>query len=134
MKKLYRVRLFRIMDEVDSSKYEVYGFGSIIVSKTKKDCKEYLYELNIPVVDSKLECDFTNNIPMNIVTIPLDNLKSEYIVLKDDFNEKNRIKTKNDLLKCNFDSRINPTMGVVERLKKLEDFEKGVVYEKNRRS
>lgn len=131
MKKLYRVRLFRVMDKITSSKYEVCCFGTILVSTKKKDCREYFYELDIPVVDSELEHDAKNTIPMNLVTMSLEKEKKDYIVLSEDFKEKNLIKTKKDLLGFNFNPRTNYAMGIVERLKELEEFEKGVVYGKS---
>ena len=132
MKKLYIVRLFRIMDEVAPSIYDVCKFGTIVVSNKKKVCEEYVHELELPVVDSELEYDNKNYIPMLLVTIPEKKVKDGYFVLKEDFNERNRIKTKKDLAKCNFNSRVNPAMGIIERLKEFECFEKGIEYKKKK--
>ena len=108
MKKLYCVRLFRLlMDPTVSSKYQVYTVGSIIVSKKKKNCKEFLYGVDIPVVD--IEIDANNN-----AYLSPEESEIGYVILKDDFTERNRLTTTKDLMKFNFDSYAEISMRLVK--------------------
>ena len=125
MKKLYKVRLFRLlMDPIVSSKYEVYTVGSVIVSKKKNNCKEFMYGVNIPIVDVEIDRD-------GLAFLTEEEAKVGYAVLKDDFNEKNILKTQKDLIKFNFDTYAEMTMKLIQFEKNLNTEEKGVMYGKS---
>ena len=58
MAKLYQARLFRLMlENEETSQYEAYRVGTVIVSRKGKNCKELLYGINLPVFISKVKVD-----------------------------------------------------------------------------
>ena len=135
MAKLYRARLFRLMlDDEDSKDYEVYRIGTVIVSKKGKNCKEFMYGVNLTVFDSQMGGIYNHSDAVGDFGIHFYNeteVKDEYIVLREDLSEKN-LMTKKDLIKFNYDSYASMAMKLKkyeeEPMKKLFKTKNGVVY------
>ena len=138
MKKLYRVRLFRLMlEDEENNKYEAYRIGTVIVSRKGKNCKEFLYGVNLPVFDSKMGYIIDNDEHIGSFDIRFyddKKLKEEYIVLREDLSEKN-LMTKKDMIKFNYDQYASMTMKIKQYEdapeKKLFKTKNGVVYGKS---
>ena len=138
MKRLYRVRLFRrdYSYYLNNSKYELDEVGLIIASKGRKKCREYLYGVDVPVVNSQLSYyfDVEEDMRNDIISLTEEEAKAEYFVLASDFSERN-ILTKKDLIKFNFDCYAEMSMKEIQLNKELDKEikkkTKGVVYGKS---
>lgn len=138
MAKLYRARLFRLMlEDEENSQYEAYRIGTVIVSRKGKNCKEFLYGVNLPVFDSKMGYIIDNDEHIGSFDIRFyddKKLKEEYIVLREDLSEKN-LMTKKDMIKFNYDQYASMAMKIKQYEdapeKKLFKTKNGVVYGKS---
>lgn len=138
MAKLYRARLFRLMlEDEENSQYEAYRIGTVIVSRKGKNCKEFLYGVNLPVFDSKMGYIIDNDEHIGSFDIRFyddKKLKGEYIVLREDLSEKN-LMTKKDMIKFNYDQYASMAMKIKQYEdapeKKLFKTKNGVVYGKS---
>lgn len=138
MAKLYKARLFRLMlEDEENSQYEAYRIGTVIVSRKGKNCKEFLYGVNLPVFDSKMGYIIDNDEHIGSFDIRFyddKKIKEEYIVLREDLSEKN-LMTKKDMIKFNYDQYASMTMKIKQYEdapeKKLFKTKNGVVYGKN---
>ena len=138
MKKLYKVRLFRLMlEDEENSQYEAYRIGTVIVSRKGKKCKEFLYGVNLPVFDSKMGYITDNSEHIGGFSVGFFDEKdanTEYLVLREDLSEKNIMTTK-DMIKFNYDSYANMAMKIKQYedspVKKLFKTKNGVVYGKD---
>lgn len=128
MKKLYKLRLFRLMLEyAENSTYEVYRIGTIVATRKKDKCREFLYGVDIPIVDIDMEYNFDKE----GVQLTDEDAKMGYVVLKSDFIDKNKLETEKDLIKFNYDAYADMTMKLIQSENKLDCEEKGVVYGKS---
>lgn len=138
MAKLYKARLFRLeLEDDEENEYEVYRVGTVIVSRKGKDCKEFLYGVNLPVFDSKGGKLFNHSDCKGAFCVSFyagEDIKSEYMILREDLSKKN-IMTKKDLIKFNYDSYANMAMKIRQYeeapVKKLFKTKNGVVYGKS---
>ena len=138
MKKLYKVRLYQVgyYYYLDHNYYEVSHIGTIVAYKKRKNCKEFLYGVDIPIVENGLSSYFDAEEDMHndIIRLSEAEKKVGYIVLKDDFNEKN-VLNKKDLLKFNYDCYASMSMKIKQyedaQVKRLFKTKNGVVYGKN---
>lgn len=98
---LYRVRLFRLMEEdKNMGLYEAYTVGTIIASNGIFNCKEYLYKGKIPIVDRRKDyaCQTGEHVGSYQIHLTPNIIKIGYIVLDEDFSKKNKM-SKKDLIK-----------------------------------
>lgn len=138
MAKLYKARLFRLMlEDEDSNDYEVYRIGIVIVSRKGKNCKEFMYGVDLPVFDSQMGGIYNHSDPIGDFGIHFyneTNVKDEYIVLREDLSEKNLMTTK-DMIKFDYDSYASMAMKIRKYeeapIKKLFKTKNGVVYGKS---
>lgn len=138
MKKLYKARLFRLMlEDEENNKYEAYRIGTVIVSRKGKNCKEFLYGVDLPVFDSKMgHITDTSEHAGGFLVDFFDekNTNIEYLVLREDLSERN-LMTAKDMIKFDYDSYASMTMKIKqyedESEKRLFKTKNGVVYGKN---
>lgn len=138
MKKLYKARLFRLMlEDEENNKYEAYRIGTVIVSRKGKNCKEFLYGVDLPVFDSKMGhiTDTSEHVGGFLVDFfDEKNANIEYLVLREDLSERN-LMTAKDMIKFDYDSYASMTMKIKqyedESEKRLFKTKNGVVYGKN---
>lgn len=138
MAKLYKARLFRLMlEDEENNKYEAYRIGTVIVSRRGKNCKEFLYGVNLPVFDSKMgRIDDTGEHVGSFCVRFYDekDAKTEYIVLREDLSEKN-LMSKKDMIKFNYDCYASMSMKIKQYedapVKRLFKTKNGVVYGKD---
>ena len=138
MKKLYEVRLFRLMlEDEENNKYEAYRIGTVIVSRKGKNCKEFLYGVNLPVFDSKMGhiTDTSEHIGGFLVDFfDEKDANTEYLVLREDLSERNLMTTK-DMIKFDYDQYASMSIKLKKyedaSVKKLFKTKNGVVYGKD---
>ena len=138
MAKLYQARLFRLMlENEETSQYEAYRVGTVIVSRKGKNCKELLYGINLPVFDSKMGRidDMGEHAESFYVRFYNDkDVKDEYLVLREDLSEKNLMSQK-DLIKFDYDGYASMSMEIKQyedvSVKRLLKTKNGVLYGKN---
>jgi hypothetical protein len=138
MAKLYRARLFRLMlEDEENSQYEAYRIGTIIVSRKGKNCKEFLYGVNLPVFDSKMGYITDNSEHIGGFSVGFfdeKDTKNEYIVLREDLSDKN-LMTNKDMIKFDYDQYASMSMKLKQyedaSVKKLFKTKNGVIYGKS---
>lgn len=138
MAKLYKARLFRLMlEDEENNKYEAYRIGTVIVSRKGKNCKEFLYGVNLPVFDSKMGhiTDTSEHIGGFLVDFfDEKDANTEYLVLREDLSERNLMTTK-DMIKFDYDQYASMSMKLKQYEdapgKKLFKTKNGVVYGKS---
>ena len=138
MAKLYKARLFRLMlENEEMSQYEAYRVGTVIVSRKGKNCKEFLYGVNLPVFDSKMGhiTDTSEHIGgLSVDFFDEKDANTEYLVLREDLSERNLMTTK-DMIKFDYDQYASMSMKLKQYeeapVKKLFKTKNGVVYGKD---
>ena len=138
MTKLYKARLFRLMLENEElSQYEAYRIGTVIVSRRGKNCKEFLYGVNLPVFDSKMGRIDDTGEHVGSFCVHFYNekdVKNEYFVLREDLSEKN-LMSKKDMIKFDYDGYASMSMKIKQYedapVKRLFKTKNGVVYGKD---
>lgn len=134
---LYELRLFRLMEEDrDVRLYEVYRVGTIIASRGIFNCKEYLYKGKIPIVDRKKDytCEIGEHVGSYNLHLNSKIAKTGYVVLKEDFCKKNKIKMK-DVIKFKPEDYASMASKMIRYdqapVKRLFKTKNGVVYGKS---